>query len=113
LQVQNSADAGIEEFKFRSGILSLVRSWRMASRSDLSDLSSTLAECDEFENSSSCCSCVGPVVASPHSWSADCSFEVESGEVETLFYESDHEDALLECLTYKSLFELETFCLEC
>jgi hypothetical protein len=72
---------------------------RMASQvlsGDLKNLLVDLSEYSESDCSNTCCSGVGPGVASPVLWSADCSLEVESGEVETL----------MECLSCGLLFEV-------
>jgi hypothetical protein len=80
---------------------------RMASRSDILDLLTILAECDESESSSSCCTCA----ASQHSPTS--SHEVKSSEVKTLFCQFDNEDAIVECLICGSWFIMDTFCLRC
>jgi hypothetical protein len=85
----------------------------MASRSDMSDLLAILAECDDSEITSSSCTSVGHAIASPLSGSADCSLEIDSSEIETLFCQCDNEDALVECLSCRSLFKLDTFCPGC
>jgi hypothetical protein len=86
------------------------------------DLLALLAKCDDSEITSSCCTSIGHVVASPISGSVDCSLEVDSGEVEalfcecedeTLFCQCDYENVLVECLSYGSFFDLDTFCPGC
>jgi hypothetical protein len=113
LQVLSSAEVGVEEFQFRSGTLSMVCSVRMASTFDMSNLLAILAEWDESESTSSCCTSVGPSVDSPHSLLFECGLEVESDVVETLFCQCDREDAIVKCLSCRSLFDLDTFYLGC
>lgn len=64
---------------------------RMASRSDMSVLLALLVECDDSEITSSCCTNIGYVVASPVLGLANCSLEVDSSEVEALFYQCEDE----------------------
>jgi hypothetical protein len=85
----------------------------MASTSDMSYLLAILAEWDESESTSSCCTSVGPLVDSPHSLLLECDLEVESHVVETLFYQCENEDAFIEYLTSGSLFDLDTFYPRC
>jgi hypothetical protein len=79
----------------------------------MSDLLVTLAKCDEYESSISCCTSDSPPTLSPPSWSSDCSKEDEFGVVDTLNCQCDNVDALVECLSCRSLFELDSFCPGC
>jgi hypothetical protein len=73
------------------------------------DLLVILAKCDEHESSISCCTSDSPPTVSPPSWSSDCSEEDEFGVVDTLYCQCDNVDALVECLSGGSLFELDSF----
>jgi hypothetical protein len=79
----------------------------------MSELLAILDKCDEFESYSSCCSSNTPLAFSPPLRSSNYRIEVESSEVETLFYQCDMEDAFVECPLCGSLFELDTFYLRC
>ena len=68
-----------------------------------------LAECNEYDYSSSCYSIVGPGVVFLDSKSLDCSPKVNFGEVEALFCQCDTDDALIECLSCGLLFEFNIY----
>jgi hypothetical protein len=107
LQDHISVDALVEDSTLRDSRTPLVRSARMASHSDMSDLLAILAKCDEYESCISCCTSDCPPTFSPPLWSSDCCHEVESGVVDTLYCKC------VECLSCRSLFELGSFCPGC
>jgi hypothetical protein len=77
----------------------------------MSDLLEILAKCDVYESSISYCTRDSPPTFSTPSWSSDYSQEGEFGVVDTLYCQCDNVDVLVECLSYRSLFELDSFCL--
>jgi hypothetical protein len=79
----------------------------MTSHSDMSNLLAILAKCDKLESCISCCTNDSPATLSPPSWSSNCSLEVESGVVDTLYCQC------VERLSCRSLFELGSFCPGC
>jgi hypothetical protein len=85
----------------------------MDSRSDISDLLAILAKCDEYESSISYCISDSPPTLSPPSWSSDYSQEDEFGVVDTLYCQCYNVDVLMECLSCRSLFELDSFYPRC
>ena len=85
----------------------LVRSSRLASHSDMSDLLAILTKCEEYESCDSCSTCDGPATVSPPLWSSDCNHEVDSGVVDTLYCKC------VECLSCGSFFELGSICPGC
>jgi hypothetical protein len=93
----------------RDSRIPLVRYDRMDSHSDMSDFLVILTKCDEYESSISYCTSDSPPTLSPPSWSSDYSKEDEFGVVETLYCQCYNVDALVECLSYGSLFELDSF----
>jgi hypothetical protein len=107
LQDHISVDALVEDSILRDSHTPLVRSARMASHSDMSDLLAILAKCDEYESYISCYSSDCPPTFSPPLWSSDYCHEVESGVVDTLYCKC------VECLSCRSLFELGSFCPGC
>jgi hypothetical protein len=82
--MDSSESAGAKSETPNHAFAPLVRSMRMASRSDMSDLLRILAKYDEFQSSNSCCTSIGPPAFSVPSWSSNFSLEVEFGEIKTI-----------------------------
>jgi hypothetical protein len=53
------------------------------------------------------------MVHSLDSWSEDCSLEAKSSQIDTLYCQCDDDDALVECLSCGSMFELDMYCPGC
>jgi hypothetical protein len=113
LQAHVLVGAPVEESSVRDSRIPLVRYDGMDSRSDMSDLLSILAKCDEYESSISCRKGDSPPTLSPPSLSSDYSQEDEFGMVDTLYCQCNNVVALVEYLSCRSLFELDSFCPGC
>jgi hypothetical protein len=113
LQAHIPIGARVEESSVQDSRIPLVRYDGMDSRSDMSYLLAILAKCGEYESSISCCTSDSAPTLSPPSLSSHYSQEDEFGMVDTFYCQCNNVVALVECLSCRSLFELDSFCPGC